>query len=296
MSVIDETLMHPQHDELLVAQLAADDVTPSERARAEALVAACAECRLLVDDLRVLTSAVVALPAPMRQRDFRLTESDAARLRGGTVRRWLERLAAPRLAFTQPLGLSLVTLGLAGLVLAGLPGLQGGTAPQALTAVPTQGTEVALPAASPAPVSDQFAAPGAPASSPVRDTRGDSAASGSPAAGSPAAGAPLNPVARAESGPTGSGEAATAPSPPVPASTRSFEAITAPSGPGTVDANGASGAGAAPGAAPPISPAPTAPPSGSGVLWPLALVSGIAVAIGALLVLLRSAGRRAARR
>lgn len=111
----------PDHDETLIARLAADDLTGQEAVEAHQLVASCPACAQLHADLRSIMAATAGLPAPRRSRDFQLTEADAARLRGTGLRRLLGRFGDPRLAFTRPLATGLVTLGIAGLVLAAAP-------------------------------------------------------------------------------------------------------------------------------------------------------------------------------
>ena len=137
MSVSDRTPQHADHDVFLVAQLAADDLRPSERPVALELVANCHACATLLADLRAIASATTALPpvpaAAARPRDFRLTEEDAARLRRGSWRRWFGVARSPRLSFTQPLGVGLTTLGLVGMLISGgsFGFAAGGSAPAA---------------------------------------------------------------------------------------------------------------------------------------------------------------------
>ena len=99
----------------------------SETSAARALVASCPACAELHADLVSIMAATTALPAPRRTRDFRLTEADAARLRPRGWRRFIGAFGGPRLAFTRPLAGSLVALGVAGLVLASIPGFFGST-------------------------------------------------------------------------------------------------------------------------------------------------------------------------
>src|SRR5688572_7059594 len=119
MGVTDRTPQHSQHDPFLIAQYAADDLRPSERSRATEMIEACRECASLAADLRAIASATAALPPIAARRDFRLTDADAARLRRGAWRRRFGFLTSPRFAFTQPLGLGLATIGLAGLLISG---------------------------------------------------------------------------------------------------------------------------------------------------------------------------------
>jgi anti-sigma factor RsiW len=109
------------HDEMLIARLAADDLSESEAAEARALVASCPACAELHADLRSIMAATASLPAPRRARDFRLTDADAARLRRTGWQRLVGRFGDPRLAFTRPLATGLVALGIAGLVFAAAP-------------------------------------------------------------------------------------------------------------------------------------------------------------------------------
>jgi hypothetical protein len=133
--------LHDQHDPLLVVALAAGDLAGTDRDRATALVAACADCSFLHDDLLAVARATAALPAARRPRDFRLTPADAARLRPLGWRRFVAAFAGPRLAFTRQLGVGLTTLGLAGLLFTALPGMSlslGGSTAAAPSAAAAQ--------------------------------------------------------------------------------------------------------------------------------------------------------------
>lgn len=112
----------------LIAALDAGDLAGPDLARAERLLAGCAGCGSLRDDLAAIRVAMIALPSPARRRDYRLTEEDAARLRPSGWRRVAGWLAAPR-SSVRPLATGLATLGVVGLLLtAGLPGFGGGVA------------------------------------------------------------------------------------------------------------------------------------------------------------------------
>lgn len=119
----DDAAGHADHDALLIVAFAEGALTDAEAAGAAAIVASCPACARLADDVRLLRTAVRALPAAARPRDFRLTEADAARLRRTGWRRFLVPLAAPRFAFTRPLAGALVTLGLAGILVTAVPGV-----------------------------------------------------------------------------------------------------------------------------------------------------------------------------
>jgi len=71
---------HAGHDALLVAALLDDDLDPSERTTAEALIAGCPGCAALHADLVALAAATRAMPLPRRPRDYRLSAADVSRL------------------------------------------------------------------------------------------------------------------------------------------------------------------------------------------------------------------------
>ncbi len=124
MDVSNPSAPHTTHDELLLAAFAAgDDLGPADAARAAALTADCPSCAALVADIRDLMAATAALPAPARRRDFRLTDADAARLRPAGWRGLVAAFGDARFAFTRPLAAGLVTVGIAGLLLAVTPGI-----------------------------------------------------------------------------------------------------------------------------------------------------------------------------
>jgi hypothetical protein len=255
----------PDHDETLIAQLAAADLPEDDRdgRQARSLVADCPGCAELLADLRAIVSATAELPAPRRTRDFRLTEADAARLRPAGWRGLLARLASPSFAFTRPLATGLATLGIAGLVLASLPAGLGGSAASA----PEAGLN----------------AGGSPAG--AQDTRGSYASAAPSAAPAPAYEGPVL------SSPDGRTAASVPP-----------EAGSSPAG-GGVTGSGGSKNGATPGtAAGPTAPADT---SGSGAIGeredagaggppPLVILSVVLLAAGLGLGGLRLIARRVA--
>jgi hypothetical protein len=122
MTNVPDPNPHASHDLELIAAHAAGDAEGAERERAAALMDACDECARLHADLLVISSALAALPAPARPRDFRLTEEQAAKLRPSGWRGALASLAGPRFSFIAPLGTAMATLGLVGVLIAG-PGL-----------------------------------------------------------------------------------------------------------------------------------------------------------------------------
>lgn len=149
--------LHADEHALLIVALQAGDLAATERTRAETLRASCPACASLFADLEVLRTATRALPAPRRTRDFRLSDEDAARLRSRGWRRVLDWLAAPG-STVRPLATGLATLGVAGLLVASMPGFLGsfgsaGAAPLAapeMTVATVQGAGSAAPTAAPA--------------------------------------------------------------------------------------------------------------------------------------------------
>ncbi|MBA3235991.1 MAG: hypothetical protein H0T59_08380, partial [Chloroflexi bacterium] len=117
---------HPAHDTTLVAALADHSLSAADRDVAEALVASCTMCADLRTDVVALRNATRSMPTPARPREFMLSEADAARLRPAGWRRLLATFGTSRDAVSQPLAIGLTTLGLAGLLISGVPSvLQG---------------------------------------------------------------------------------------------------------------------------------------------------------------------------
>jgi hypothetical protein len=120
---------HETHDQVLIAARVAGDLASRDLERAEELLATCASCRSLRDELVAITAASRSLPAPSRPPglDFRLSPEQASRLAaGGWWRRLLRPFGSTTAASLRPMAAVLTTLGLAGLLLAALPNLQLG--------------------------------------------------------------------------------------------------------------------------------------------------------------------------
>ena len=143
---------HALHDEELVAAYAVDADAADEPARAQGLLERCATCRELHADLIAIGSTFKAArtadalaavrPAP---RDFRLTASDAVRLRGGNaLQRWAARFVDGLAAFGRPVGASLAALGVVGLLVGTVAMGQVDLAPMA---GPTAGGAAGAPGA-----------------------------------------------------------------------------------------------------------------------------------------------------
>jgi hypothetical protein len=183
---------HAAHDLLLVAAFAADDLDAADRPGAEAQVAGCADCSALATDLVSIARATAEMPLPRRPRDFFVSPADARRLRPQGLRRLAAAIAGPRAQLARPVAGGLMMLGVAGLLVASLPGLSllgsSSSADQRLEflASPAPGSEVqggpVAPYASEAPAASA-AVPG--------DVRGaGQGASIPPGAGGTAASAP----------------------------------------------------------------------------------------------------------
>jgi hypothetical protein len=148
---------HASHDLLLVAEAAdrGGSLPPA--------VADCTDCIALHAELAAIAAAVPSASIPVRPRDFTLTEADARRLRAPAWRRWLAGLGTPRDTVSRPLAIGLTTLGLAGLLMATIPGtipgLGGATSQDSLSVV---GAPAGGAAASAAPLLEAPAAEGAP--------------------------------------------------------------------------------------------------------------------------------------
>jgi hypothetical protein len=199
---------HPDHDPELIAAYAAGDATGADLERAATLVSACTSCAELYHDLRSIAAATSALPAPVRQRDFRLTPEHAASLRPSGLRALLATLSGPRFSFATPLGTGLAALGIVGILVAsrGLPtgGATGG-APQVERATISEQREN-LEAAAPASAAPASGGPGAALASeaasaapePAPSTIADQASPGNDTAGGDAAAEAASPAAASE--------------------------------------------------------------------------------------------------
>ena len=120
---------HAQHDPLLVASLAAGDLAGADRDRANAQISACTDCATLHADLIAIARATAALPPAVAPRDFRLSREQAEALRPVGWRRLVAAIGGSRPLLSRQLGIGLATIGIAGLLVSTLPGIQlGGSA------------------------------------------------------------------------------------------------------------------------------------------------------------------------
>ena len=103
---------------------AAGDAAGDDLARAEELLDTCRTCLTLYQDIHSITLALQALPDAAKAaehvrapRDFRLTLEMAARLQPGSpVTRWARGLGMGLASFGRPVGATLATFGLVGLL------------------------------------------------------------------------------------------------------------------------------------------------------------------------------------
>lgn len=115
---------HHRHDPVLVAAAVGHALAGPDAGLASSW-RACPECARLHRDL---TRIAVALPmtwTPRRPRDYELGDADARRLRSGGWRGWWARIGTARDTVTRPLAAGLTTLGVAGLLVAAVPGAVG---------------------------------------------------------------------------------------------------------------------------------------------------------------------------
>ncbi len=165
---------HADHDPLLVAEAA------DRGGRLPATLAACPDCVALHADLIHLAAAIPLSPVPARPRAYTLDPADAARLRPAGWRRWLAAIGTSRDAVTRPLAVGLTTIGLAGLLVATVPGfLPTGAGTAGASAVDENYDASEVPPASGAPA---LAAPEAPERAGAASPNGERDVSGEPEA------------------------------------------------------------------------------------------------------------------
>jgi len=249
---------HSTHDLHLIAAAADRDTDELTRTAAERQIAGCGDCAALFVDLQAIAAGLGSLPRSLPvTRDFRLSPEQAARLRSGGWRRFVQGFSrAPSL---RPFAAAITTLGVAGLLLT--------------VALPN--AERLLP----------VGAGGAPAAAPeVLSGQGAPAPSAAPAAQGPAAGGVTKSPNAAGSPPADYGTSGQAIS-PVPAGSPPPLANE----PGaTGDRMAYGGAGASPGATAldtqagqPVAPIPPSSPS---ALLPWASLALVIIGLGLLLI------------
>ena len=151
------TAEHRRHDRLLVARFAAGDAAPGQEHEAQDLIRRCSDCAALAADISAISKSVAQLPSPRRPRDFRLSSSEADRLRGSRLDRWLRTITGSGWATVRPVAAVALSIGLVMSVVGGLPmlGAAGAGAPadtltqRPIAAVPTPGATTDIRVASP---------------------------------------------------------------------------------------------------------------------------------------------------
>ncbi len=157
---------HGGHDRLLIAAAVGRGAVAAP-SLAQALLAACTECARLHADLLALALALPVATTPARPRDFTLTAADAERLRPRGLRHWLTLIGTSRDTITRPLAIGFTTLGLAGLLVATVPGALSGSGATAILSADEGGPQREIQsAASPAGASDAGIGDPGPASLP----------------------------------------------------------------------------------------------------------------------------------
>jgi hypothetical protein len=205
---------HALHDEELIAGFATDGDAADGAARARSLIERCVTCRDLHADLVAIGAALgatenaEAVAASQRApRDFRLSFETANELRpGSVVRRLRDRVMDAIGSFSRPVGLSMASLGVVGLVLGTLTfgGLGGAALAPADNGGPGAMGATAAPGAQATGGTSEVAGPTGTALQSLRLSTFDSGPSAGPAAtdsregtpppgeATPGSGAPVN--------------------------------------------------------------------------------------------------------
>jgi hypothetical protein len=138
-----------------VARFAVGDATHGQELEAQDLVKRCSECAALAADIRSISKSVARMPAPRRERDFRLTTEQAAQLRGSRIDRWLRSITGSGWSTVRPVAAVALSIGMVMSVVGFLPVIgaaSGGTSALQPVGVPSLVTdrsdEVPAPAAS----------------------------------------------------------------------------------------------------------------------------------------------------
>jgi hypothetical protein len=129
------------------------DATHGQELEAQDLVKRCSECAALAADMRSISKSVARMPAPRRQRDFRLTTEQAAQLRGSRIDRWLRSITGSGWSTVRPVAAVALSIGMVMSVVGFLPVIGaagGGTSALQPVGVPSQVTDRSGDAPAPA--------------------------------------------------------------------------------------------------------------------------------------------------
>jgi hypothetical protein len=135
---------HRRHDRLLVARFAVGDAAFGQEHEAQELVRRCSECAALAADISAISKSVASMPAPPRTRDFRLTQDQAASLRGSRLDRWLRTITGSGWSTVRPVAAVALSVGMVMSVVGFLPVIGaagGGPAGTNLAYAPSSGQD-----------------------------------------------------------------------------------------------------------------------------------------------------------
>lgn len=120
---------HRRHDRLLVARFAVGDAAFGQEHEAQELVRRCSECAALAADITAISKSVAKVPAPPRPRDFRITQDQAANLRGSRLDRWLRSITGSGWSTVRPVAAVALSVGMVMSVVGFMPVIGGGAGP-----------------------------------------------------------------------------------------------------------------------------------------------------------------------
>jgi hypothetical protein len=203
---------HRRHDRLLVARFAVGDAAFGQEHEAQELIRRCSECAALAADITAISRSVARMPAPPRPRDFRITQDQAATLRGSRIDRWLRSITGSGWSTVRPVAAVALSVGMVMSVVGFLPVLGGANGG------PTGGDGVTAPVAAGAPTAQAPLASGRSGQEPPPGTTSEGAPLGPDGkvdvTGTPASDAMDNAYLTAETaGPEVDGQSNEAPAP-----------------------------------------------------------------------------------
>jgi hypothetical protein len=154
---------HRRHDRLLVARFAVGDAAFGQEHEAQDLVRRCSECAALAADISAISKSVAKMPAPPRPRDFRLTQDQAANLRGSRCDRWLRTITGSGWSTVRPVAAMALSVGMVMSVVGFLPVIGATSGSPTVTDSAVQQPVAAGPSleASEGGRTNEFPAPGA---------------------------------------------------------------------------------------------------------------------------------------
>ncbi|HUP83679.1 MAG TPA: hypothetical protein VM284_05775 [Candidatus Limnocylindria bacterium] len=109
-----------------MARFAVGDAAFGQEHEAQELVRRCSECAALAADIAAISKSVAKMPAPPRQRDFRLTTEQAEQLRGSRFDRWLRTITGSGWTTVRPVAAVALSVGMVMSVVGFLPSIGAG--------------------------------------------------------------------------------------------------------------------------------------------------------------------------